>query len=148
MAPVVLAERPAVQAADWFPGKAAAVGLAREFVTRVLGKQWPGLDEVQLLVSEIACNAIGHTASGSLGGGFSVLVSLAGNTARVEVADLGGSSEPRIAGNDHGGDGIGADMLTSGRGLRIVDALAESWGHRGGRLGRVVWFEVTAKPGD
>jgi hypothetical protein len=39
-------------------------------------------------------------------------------------------------------------VLTGGRGLRIVDMLAAKWGHAGDELGRVVWFEVTAKPGE
>ena len=38
--------------------------------------------------------------------------------------------------------------IRTGRGLRIVDALADRWGAGGDELGRVVWFEVTGKPGD
>ena len=142
----MLAEGPAVLAAEWFPGEAAAVGLAREFVAGVLGADWPGLDDVLLLVSEIASNAVRHTASGDHGGWFDVAVALDGHTARVEIADRGSSSEPRIPGDD-GGE-LGVDVLTGGRGLRIVDALADRWGHGGDELGRVVWFEITGKPGD
>jgi hypothetical protein len=40
------------------------------------------------------------------------------------------------------------DALTGGRGLRIVDTLADRWGHGGDELSRVVWFEVTGKPED
>ena len=146
MAPAVLAEGPAVLAADWFPGEAAAVGLAREFVADVLGKQWPGRDDVLLLVSEISSNAVRHTASGDPGGWFDMVVSLAGHTVRVEVADRGGSTEPHVPDDD--GGGLGTDVLTGGRGLRIVDALADGWGHGCDELGRVVWFEITCKPGD
>src|SRR6266851_3049023 len=138
MAPAVLAEGPAVLAADWFPGEAAAVGLAREFVADVLGKQWPGRDDVLLLVSEISSNAVRHTASGDPGGWFDMVVSLAGHTVRVEVADRGGSTEPHVPDDD--GGGLGTDVLTGGRGLRIVDALADGWGHGGDELGRMVWF--------
>lgn len=46
---------------------------------------------------------------------------------------------PREAGDDDPG------LLTGGRGLRIVDVLADRWGHDGNEQGRVVWFEVTAK---
>ena len=134
-------------AADWFPGEAAAVGQAREFVAGVLGRDWPGLDDVLLLVSEIASNAVRHTASGDGGGWFDVLVSLTGQTARVEIADRGSSSEPRIPGDD-GDGGLGTGVLIGGRGLRIVDALADGWGHGGDELGRVVWFEITGKPGE
>jgi anti-sigma regulatory factor (Ser/Thr protein kinase) len=134
-----------VLAADWFPGEGAAVGLAREFVAGVLGRDWPGLDDVLLLVSEIASNAVRHTASGDGGGWFDVMVSLAGHTARVEISDRGSSSEPRIP---HDGGELGAGVLTGGRGLRIVDALADGWGHGGDELGRVVWFEITGKSDD
>jgi len=141
----VLAERPAVLAADWFPGEAEAVGQAREFVAGVLGRDWPGLDDALLMVSEIASNAVRHTASGDGDGWFDVLVSLSGHTARVSVVDRGSSSEPRIV---HDGGGFGEGVLTGGRGLRIVDALADGWGHGGDELSRVVWFEITAKPDD
>ena len=142
MAAAVPAERLAVRAAEWFPGEAASVRQARKFVGGVLGADWPGLDDVLLMVSEIASNAVRHTASGD-DGWFDVTVSAAGCTARVAVADGGGSSEPRLP--DDGGK---AGVLTGGRGLRIVDALADGWGHGGDELGRVVWFEVTGKPAD
>ena len=140
----MLAERPAVLAADWFPGDAAAVGQAREFVAGVLGRDWPGLDDVLLLVSEIASNAVRHTASGDGDGWFDVFVSLAGHTARVSVVDRGSSSEPSIP--DDAGGSLGESVLTGGRGLRIVDTLADRWGYGGDELSRVVWFEVTGKP--
>jgi len=142
MAPAVQAERAAVLAADWFPGEAASVRQAREFVRGVLGERWPCLDDVLVMVSEIASNAVRHTASGDEGW-FDVLISVTGCTARVAIADRGSSSEPRIP---EGGEGL--DALTGGRGLRIVDALAERWGHGGDELGRVVWFEATGKPDD
>jgi anti-sigma regulatory factor (Ser/Thr protein kinase) len=132
----VLADRAAILAADWFPGQAAAVGQVREFVAGVLGGSWARLDDVLVMVSEIASNAVLHTASGN-GDWFDVTVSVTGSTARVEIADRGSSSEPRISGDD-GELGV----LTGGRGLRIVDALADRWGSRGDELGRVVWFEV------
>jgi len=141
MAQAVRAERLAVLAADWFPGEAAAVGQAREFVRGVLGDAWPGLEDLLLMVSEVASNAVRHTASGDRGGWFDLTVSAAGYTARIAVADGGGSSEPLIP--DGGGEFA---VLTGGRGLRIVDALADRWGYTGDELGRVVWFELTGKP--
>jgi serine/threonine-protein kinase RsbW len=142
MARAVQAERLAVLAADWFPGEAASVREARKFVAGVLGADWPGLSDILVMVSEIASNAVRHTASGD-GAWFDLTVSVTGDTARVSVADRGSSSEPRIP--DDGGH---TDALTGGRGLRIVDMLANGWGHSGDELGRVVWFEVTGKPGD
>jgi hypothetical protein len=140
MALAVPGERLGVWAAERFPGEAASVRQARDFVRVVLGADWPGLDDVLLMVSEIASNAVRHTASGD-NGWFDLTVSVAGSTARVQIADGGASSEPQIP-----GDGGGLGALTCGRGLRIVDALADRWGHTGDELGRVVWFEITGKP--
>jgi serine/threonine-protein kinase RsbW len=142
MARAVQAERLEIAAAEWFPGEAVSVGQARAFVRAVLGAQWPGLDEVLLMVSEIASNAVRHTASGD-GSWFDLTVSASGYATRVEIADRGSSSEPRIPGQS-GESGV----PTGGRGLRIVGALADRWGSRGDELGRVVWFEVMSKPGD
>lgn len=114
--------------------------LARTYIVGRLGADWPGLDDVLLVFSEIVSNAVLHTASGN-DGVFRVAVRTDGPTVRVEVGDDGGSSSPKVteSGDDDGG-------LTGGRGLRIVDVLADSWGHSGDELGRVVWFEVTSKP--
>lgn len=129
----------AVLAQSWFPGHASAVPQARRFVAGVLGEGFPVLDEMLLLVSEVAANAVRHSASGD-GGEFEVAVWVIGGMVRVEVGDQGGASEPRVA-----GDALSADGLTGGRGLRIVDALAATWGHSGDELGRVVWFEVECR---
>jgi anti-sigma regulatory factor (Ser/Thr protein kinase) len=129
----------AVLVQSWFQGHASAVSQARRFVAGVLGDGFPGRDEVLLLVSEIAANAVRHSASGD-GGEFEVAVSVAGGLVRVEVGDQGGASEPRLTDEDGP-----ADALTGGRGLRIVDALAAKWGHSGDELARVVWFEVECR---
>jgi serine/threonine-protein kinase RsbW len=127
-----------VLAADCFPGEARAVRQSREFVRTVLGDGWPGLDDVLLMVSEITSNAVLHSASA--GNSFDVCVAGANDTVRVAVSDRGSSTEPRIR------DGSAADdALTGGRGLRIVDAFADTWGCVGDELGRTVWFEVTGK---
>jgi hypothetical protein len=63
-----------------------------------------------------------------------------GDSVRVEVGDQGGASEPRLADQDGP-----EDVLTGGRGLRIVDTLATKWGHAGDELGRVVWFQVDGR---
>lgn len=127
-----------------FPGQPDQVGKARRFITDLLGEDWPRIDDVLVLASEIASNAVRHTASGEDGQfDVSVAVFAAGLAVRVAVADQGGASEPVMASSaDDDGMPIG------GRGLRIVDVLADRWGHRGDDLGRLVWFEVTAKPED
>jgi serine/threonine-protein kinase RsbW len=122
-----------------FPGRAASVKSARSYIRERLGADWPGLDDVLLVFSEIAANAVRHTASGN-DGTFRVAMRVNGPTVRVEVGDDGGSSSPEIP------DSPNAEALTGGRGLRIVGMLSDSWGHSGDELGRVVWFEVTSKP--
>ncbi len=59
---------------------------------------------------------------------------------RIEVADTRGERWPRArpagnAGND--GDGEG------GRGLLVVEALADAWGVTERNVGKVVWADLT-----
>ena len=117
------------------PGTAVAVSQARRFVAGVIGDGFPALDDVLVLVSEVASNAVQHTASRD-GGMFEVAVWVTGSSVRVEIGDQGGTCEPTVASQDSPG------VLAGGRGLRIVEALAARWGHAGDELGRVVWFEV------
>jgi serine/threonine-protein kinase RsbW len=133
----------AVMAADWFPGTAAAVGQARRFIAGVLGEDCPGLADVLVMVSEIATNAVRHTASGVPGGCFDLTVSVAGDTIRVTVTDRGSASVPRMRGSTAADPG----ELEGGRGLSLVNALADRWGFTGDRQGRVVWFEISAGAG-
>jgi anti-sigma regulatory factor (Ser/Thr protein kinase) len=134
------AGRLAVMAADWFPGTPEAVGQARRFVAGVLGGDCPGLDDVLLMVSEIAANAVLHTASGAPGGwlDLTISVSAAGDVIRVTVTDQGSISEPRLC-----RDGVHPGELDGGRGLSLVSVLADRWGYTGDWRGRVVWFELS-----
>ena len=96
MAPVMRGEPAAAMPAQlWFPGIAAAVGQARRFVAGVIGDGFPALDDVLVLVSEVASNAVRHTASGD-GGAFEVAVWMTGGSVRVEIGDQGSASEPRL----------------------------------------------------
>jgi two-component sensor histidine kinase len=94
-----------------------------------------------LLVSELATNALQHSASGC-GGHFDVTI-------------LGGIGSALIAVTDQGSDKTPArgelkPEDETGRGLGLVELIAERWGQCGGRHGRTVWFELswqTAKAG-
>ena len=94
----------------------------------------PDADDAVLMASELATNALVHTASGS-GGRFAVSVYRDGGLARVEVWDGGSATAPVARPGNRDGE--------SGAGLGLVEMLARCWGHRGGPRGRVVWFEVT-----
>lgn len=106
----------------------------------VLGARCPVLNDVLLLVSELAANAIRHTASAEADGWFDLTVCIADDTIRVAVGDQGSPTVPQITDGESD-----ADKSTGGRGLRIVDRLADSWGHVGNDTGRVVWFEVKVR---
>jgi Histidine kinase-like ATPase domain len=135
-----------------FPGDPGQVAHARRFVRRALAGDRPaghcpahdgladdgladdGLaDDAALLVSELAANAIAHTATGD-GGSFEIIVCQRPGTVCVLVTDGGSPGVPTLA--------PAGDLDASGRGLAIVAALARRWGHQAGRGGRIVWFEL------
>jgi anti-sigma regulatory factor (Ser/Thr protein kinase) len=90
------------------------------------------LDTAALLTTELVSNAIRHTRDE-----LTVTVRLAGGRLRVGVADSS-HRRPQLV-------QVGR-RDTSGRGLQLVDALADRWGvdpdERG--LGKTVWFELPA----
>ena len=120
-----------------FPGSDNQVARARLFVGQVLGG-CPAADDAVLLTSELVTNAITHTASGT-GGKVVVTVYRAGTRVRVEVRDDGSDQVPAV--RPHGPAG------QSGYGLGLVELIAQCWGYRGGRRGRIVWFMLEWKPG-
>jgi anti-sigma regulatory factor (Ser/Thr protein kinase) len=115
-----------------FLGSRNEVRNAREFVAQVVDGS-PAADDVILLASEVATNAVVHTASGK-GGTFTVVVRPGDRAVRVEVHDGGSETPPKARSAD--------ELAGSGRGLAMIEALATRWGHLGNRDGRVVWFEV------
>jgi anti-sigma regulatory factor (Ser/Thr protein kinase) len=118
-------------------GRADNIGRAREFVTAALGAGHPCAAVLQLIVSELVTNSIVHTRSGRDGGTVAVALASAGRRVRVEVTDDGGPELPRLRTVDFGAE--------NGRGLQLVDALADEWGwDRGPGGGTVTWAEVTS----
>lgn len=118
-----------------FPGDPAQVGHARRFVQQALAAYGAATDAA-LLTSELATNAIQHTATGQ-GGTFEVIVCQRPATVRIAVLDQGSLTIPEAA-PDQG-------LHTSGRGLILVDALARQWGQQGNQHSRAVWFELGAE---
>lgn len=85
-------------------------------------------DTVELLVSEIATNALVHGA-----GEVRVRVHVSGRDVRVEIDDEGAAlPQPREA----------APTAEGGRGLALVTALSGGWGVATRPGGKTVWFEV------
>lgn len=115
-----------------FDGSPEEIRNVRHFVGKVI-HGYPAAGDVVLLASELATNAVLHTASGA-GGTFSVSVLAENGSARVEVHDLGSPTAPAVQRSGSPGE--------SGAGLSLVEAIADRWGFHGGQHGRVVWFEV------
>ncbi|MDH6139491.1 MULTISPECIES: ATP-binding protein [Kitasatospora] len=86
-------------------------------------------DTAELLASELVTNALLHTGTGAR---LAAAVT-SENRLRIEVSDGGtGLPRPRAADAD----------ATGGRGLLLVDALADDWGVRLRASGKVTWFEL------
>lgn len=93
----------------------------------------PVLDEAVLLASELSANAALHTASGDCGT-FEVDVRRYVSSVRVEVRDAGSRQIPAARPQD--------ELAEEGRGLGLVDLVADRWGHAGDERGRTVFFEL------
>ncbi|WP_240120738.1 MULTISPECIES: ATP-binding protein [unclassified Streptomyces] len=104
---------------------------------RELLRHWgrPGRSETaELLTSELVTNALVHTDRDA------VLTAVVGpGTLRVEVRDFT-ARRPRLRVPV-------PDDGTHGRGLLLVQCLADAWGVTAHGTGKVVWFEMAAGPG-
>ncbi|GAA0365966.1 hypothetical protein GCM10010151_64880 [Actinoallomurus spadix] len=107
-----------------FSGEPVQVGAARAFVAYLLAG-FPSLDDVLLVLGELAVNAIRHTGSGRPGGTFTVAVHRDAAGVFVSVTDQGAPSEPRVQPPADAIDPI--DLAECGRGLLTVTALATAW---------------------
>lgn len=110
-----------------FPGLAEHVRQAREF-TGFLLTDLPRVDDVMLVVSEFAANALRHTASARPGGRYLLEVRRWRYGASVALTDQGSHKVPRVPEPD--------DLSECGRGLQTVRALATEWHWTGDSRGR------------
>ncbi|MFC4586810.1 ATP-binding protein [Sphaerisporangium corydalis] len=150
-----------------FTGTLDQVPQARRFV-RFLLKDIACVDVAELVVSELAGNALCHTRSGHPGGWFMVEVVLGAGNGRgdgpadvlITVHDCGGGGIPRLAGpsrtaaegEDQGGregeyedesqgeDQDQGEYEEGGRGLVVVAGVARRTGFQGAAMtGHRVW---------
>ncbi|MEV5957426.1 ATP-binding protein [Streptomyces sp. NPDC051987] len=101
---------------------------------RELLRHWgcPGRSEIaELLTSELVTNALVHTDREAV-----LTAVVAPSQLRVEVRDFV-ARRPRVCVPD-------IDDGTHGRGLVLVDALADAWGVQPHEVGKSVWFELDA----
>ncbi|PBC62782.1 hypothetical protein BKI49_16105 [Streptomyces sp. Tue6028] len=115
----------------------AEVGRARRWARSRLAGSGIGADEplaetLILLVSELVTNAVVHTGCPAV-----LRLSLPDGceaaTVRLEVADT--SARPPIPRHAEGDE-------TNGRGLELVDGLADRWGWNAEGAGKRIWCEV------
>jgi serine/threonine-protein kinase RsbW len=95
-------------------------------------------EDVLLLASELCANAIVHSRSGEAGGQFSVDVDWAPTLARVVIGDQGSAQAPAMAVRTS----EAAQLGESGRGLLLVNDVADDWGTASCPNRRWVWADI------
>lgn len=110
-----------------------SVSAARQFARAALGRQSSEtLDAVELMVSELATNCVQHAESD-----FEIAVDVSKPEIRIEARDTGGGRPaPRSP----------TPSEPTGRGLRIVEAMSDSWGIVPAARGKTVWFTIARRP--
>lgn len=124
------------------PYELASAAAARRHVTDMLRRQGVSpdrCDDAALIVSELVGNALRH-GSPRPDGTLLVAWTLDGHRLRVEVTDGGGPTKPELR------SGARTQMAVSGRGLAIIDVIAEAWGSHDAGAGTTVWALVPAPP--
>ena len=111
--------------------------LARRHAVHALatttGVDKPTISAAQLVVAELAANAVRHARSA-----FTVVLVLRDGVLRIEVHDLD-PRPPVLVAQRQGVDG--------GFGLHLVAWVAERWGWQEERIvGKVVWAEIVDTP--
>jgi len=107
--------------------------LARQFVSETF-EEWARDDLVQegiLVVTELATNAVVHARSD-----FTVSLSRHGDSVRLSVGDS--VTHPPAAREVD-------SMVPGGKGLYLVEALSQSWGHDQIDGGKVVWADLPVR---
>lgn len=116
----------------------AEVGRARRWARSRLAGSGIGADEplaetLILLVSELVTNAVVHTGCPAVLRLSLSVVTQEQATVRLEVADRSDRAPvPRCADDD----------ATGGRGLALVDGLADRWGWTAEGAGKRIWCEL------
>ncbi|MFF1547750.1 ATP-binding protein [Streptomyces sp. NPDC058291] len=115
--------------------------LARLLTAEQLRSWGMPVDPAGQIVAELAANAVTH---GRVPGrDFRLTLYVIANTLRIEVTDTAGGRLPRLRPTCSQGDS------ESGRGLLLVEALADRWGWAPElRPRKTVWAEVVLPPDD
>ncbi|MDT0479911.1 ATP-binding protein [Streptomyces sp. DSM 41640] len=126
-----------------FASSPRAARLARQVAVRHL-EEWgysstsDASCAVALVVAELAANAVRHGRVPGRDFGLRLTLDAGAGLVRVEVADAASAKRPPAAPPSSTPDG------ESGRGLLLVDALAERWGSAPRHpLGKTVWADIS-----
>jgi anti-sigma regulatory factor (Ser/Thr protein kinase)/GAF domain-containing protein len=132
----------ATETARWqlrrrLPSTPVSVTLARRLVRQLLPQWQPGwerAEDIELVVSELVTNAV--RASDDV---LELRIREHEGRMRVEVSDSS-HQQPRMISGEH--------ERADGRGLHLINALANRWGVDSSGLGKTVWceFELPAEP--
>ncbi len=114
----------------------ASVPVARH-VTQDLLRSWGSphdLDDAALLVSELVSNVVDHVQGEAV---LTLELALGGDWLRISVAD-GSAVRPVVRELQ--------EDRPRGRGLQLVEAIADRWGAEDHHGGKRVWFELAPPP--
>ncbi|GKQ34033.1 ATP-binding protein [Streptomyces sp. A012304] len=124
-----------------FPGMPWQVSEARRFVAGLLADEGKAVvEDAELVVGELASNAVRHTRSGWYRGWFLVIVGFSDDTVRIEVIDQGSDDEPLVR-------SVRSPVEEGGRGLLLIAACAENWGVKDRPGGRCIWADLARVSG-
>jgi anti-sigma regulatory factor (Ser/Thr protein kinase) len=126
------------------PGRPEYVRIARRFVARAIGDDYPRADTALLLASELMTNAVLHSKSRLPGGRVTVVVAREPDEVLVVVADDGAIGRVpmllRVAMQD-------GEAVENGNGLVLVASLADRWGCHPDAHGTTAWFRLCPPSG-
>ncbi len=115
-----------------FRCEAKSVSAARHFVRDVLrGQPRETVEAAELMTSELATNSIRHAHSD-----FELAIHCSQRDIRIEVSDSGQGQPTLRSPTTH---------ERSGRGLRIVQELSDTWGTVPSTNGKTVWFTLPTR---
>lgn len=132
-------EEPAIQREDEFvlPAQPTAPSAARMKLALVL-RDWrleEVLDTATLLLSELVTNAVRHAGS-------SVRITVAVDGGRLRTSVWDQNLAPLPAPGPLGSTDVIEDLAEGGRGLYLVQEMADNWGADTTADGKCVWFEL------
>ncbi|MFE1308018.1 ATP-binding protein [Streptomyces sp. NPDC058755] len=123
---------------DTLPCEAESARRARQLVTDALNR-W-GIDELvdsgALIVSELFTNSVDHTRDRVA---RVVVRRVAKDRIRIGVADRSREAPEMTNPDEHS---------ENGRGLAVIDALADRWGYDLHGWGKVTWAELRVRGGE